>query len=329
MKAFEYVAPRSEAEVLLHLAARPGETEILAGGTDLIGLMNKMVITPDKVVNIEDIATLKTIETDSLGVTIGAAVTLEEVLEHPALKDYPAVLQAIAGINSQQLRAQGTIGGELCQRPRCWYFRTGQGLLAEQGTLVEQGCNEHHAIFGNSGPAKFVSSSRIAPALIALDAELRILGPDPDKESSISAGDLFRTPKTSSQRENTLLPNQFVTHITLPPLGQRRCATYEVRQSEGPDFPLAAAAAALVVRDGIVADCKIVLGQVAPTPWVSWQARQALIGRPLTHDTALSAGQAAVVMATPLSENEYKVQLAQVAVQRAILLAGGLETGGF
>lgn len=328
MKAFEYASPRTEAEVVQLLSAEPGKTEILAGGTDLVGLMKKMIVTPERVVNIMEVPTLKSIdELPDGSVSIGAAVTLDDILAHPYLDMYPAIKQAIRGISSMQLQAQGTLGGEVCQRPRCWFYRNGDGLLS-QG--VAAGANEFHAILGNSGPAKFVNSSRIAPALIALDAQLRVLGPDEDAEQFIPVAEFFRSPQREGQREHVLASNQFVTHIVLPPIAGRTCATYEVRHGEGPDYPLAAAAAALRLNGfGIVQDANVVLGQVAPMPWISQEAIAVLRGRKVDAALAEAAGEAAVSRATPLSQNEYKVQLAKVAVKRAILLAAGYETGGF
>lgn len=329
MRAFEYVAPRHEAEILEFLSPRPGETEILAGGTDLIGLMKKMIVTPKRVVYIEKVASLRQIESDSEGVTIGAAVTLDRIQADPAMAAYPAVLQAIEGIASMQLRSQGTLGGELCQRPRCWYFRDHHGLLAQSGKLVAEGRNEFHAIFGNAGPAKFVCPSRLAPALIALDAQVRVVGPQESDFGLMAVEDLYRTPRSDEQRELMLEPNQFVSHIKLPAPENRLSATYEVRHGEGPDYPLVSAAASLVVESGRVVDCKIVLGQVAPTPWVSQEAGRYLLGKAVSEQTARAAGEAAVSVATPLSRNGYKVRLARTAVQRAILRAAGLPIGGF
>jgi xanthine dehydrogenase YagS FAD-binding subunit len=329
MRAFEYAAPRDEAQVVDLLSSEWGQTEVLAGGTDLIGLMKKLIVTPARVVNIKEVASLRGIEADSQGVRIGATTNLDDLLDSPELDPYPAVKQAIRGINSPQVQAQGTIGGELCHRPRCWYFRNGQGLLAGGGRMVSQGDNRYHAIFANSGPAKFVNASRVAPALIALDARLRIIGPEPDEETMLPLEFFYRAPRAENQRENILQPKQLLTHIMLPPADDALCATYEIRHGEGADAPLAAASAALRVSGGVVTEARIVLGQVAPTPWVSREAADALVGRVLTPDLAREAGDAAVLSATPLSNNGYKVQLARVAVQRAILLAAGWETGGF
>ncbi len=328
MKNFEYAAPRTEAEVLGLLSAAPGQVEILAGGTDLIGLMKKMVVTPDRVVNIMEVPTLKTVdELPDGSVSIGAAVTLDVLLEHPYLDVYPSIKQAIHGISSLQLQSQGTLGGEVCQRPQCWFYRNGMGLVSAD---VANGANRLHAIFGNGGPAKFVNNSRIAPALIALDAKLRVLGPTEQDERLVSVEEFFRVPKRDGDSMLALAPNQIVTHVILPPIAGRTCATYEVRHGEGPDYPLVASSVALHLDAlGTVRAAKVVLGHVAPTPWVSEEAARSIVGRRIDYASAESAGLAAVSRATPLSENEYKVQLAKVAVKRAILLAAGLETGGF
>src|SRR6185295_12306453 len=222
MKSFAYASPTTEGEAL-SLLAEPGEIEILAGGTDLVGLMKKMIITPDLVVNILDIPSLKTIEQlDSGAIAIGAAVTLDEVLAHPYLDPYPAIGQAIQGISSMQLQCQGTIGGEVLQRPQCWYFRGGKA--------VEEGDSRYHAIFGNDGAAKFVSASRIAPALIALNATARVIGPTEEEERFIPIEQLFRVPRHEGERENILGRGQFLTHIVLPDCRSFANATYEVRQ---------------------------------------------------------------------------------------------------
>jgi xanthine dehydrogenase YagS FAD-binding subunit len=329
MKAFEYAAPRNEREVLELLSAERGTTAVLAGGTDLVGLMKKMIVTPDRVVSLKNVDSLRTIDGDSQGVRIGAMATLDELLEHPATEAYTALRQAIAAIGSMQIQSQGTLGGELCQRPRCWYFRDGQGLLADRGRLVAEGDNRYHAIFGNTGPAKFVCPSRLAPALIALGASVRAIGPEDGDETTMPLEDLFRTPKNEQQTEHTLQPNQIVTHVLLPPTEGHSSASYEVQHGAGPDYPLVAAAASIAQTRGIVTDARIVLGQAAPVPWLSNEAAAAIVGLPVNYQTAEAAGDAAVSVATPLSGNEYKAQLARVAVKRALLAAAGLETGGF
>lgn len=329
MKAFDYAEPELEHEVLELLSAVPGETEILAGGTDLVALMKQGIVNPDRVVNIMETPSLRGISADSLGVTLGATTTLAELLAAAELDAYPVIKQAIEGINAVQLQSQGTLGGELCQRPRCWYFRNGHGLLANAGRMVAQGDNRYHAIFGNAGPAKFVHPSRLAPALIALGARLRIIGPTEEDEMMLPLETFFRAPRHEGQREHILSPDQLITHVMLPSAKGLANATYEVRHGEGPDYPLVAAAAALRIEGGLVSRASIVLGHVAPTPWLSSEAERAIVGRPVNRETARAAGEAAVAEATPLSDNVYKVQLARVAAERAILSAAGIETGGF
>lgn len=331
MKNFEYAQPTTEAEAVQLLSDGSRTTEVLAGGTDLVGLMKRMVVSPDRLVNICEIDSLKGIESaDDGGVRIGAAVCLDQVLYHAGLNACPSVKQVIQGISSLQLQAQGTLVGELLRRPNCWYFRNGHGLLADNGRRIVEGDNRFHAILGNRGPAKFVSASRLAPALITLDARVRIIGPEPGQEQIVPLADLYRTPASDAQRETTLQPGQLVTHVILPPHGSDRLsAANEIRHGEGPDQPLAAAAVCLEVAAGTIRRARIVLGQVAPVPWDAVAAAEAVLGLPVDEATAELAGDRAVVGAIPLSDNEYRIQLARVAVKRAVLKAGGLDTGDF
>ncbi len=327
MRDFEYAAPEAETEAVALLSPEPGKTEILAGGTDLIGLMKKMIVTPNRVVDIKGVRSLHGIRPLSEGLMLGAATSLEELCDSPLLDAYPSIKQVLQGVTSLQLQCQSTLGGELCRRPRCWYFRRGHGLLAQRGRLAEEGDNRFHAVFGNGGPAKFVNASRLAPALVALGAEIRVLGPK-DRERFAPLEDLYRTPRDENQRENVLEPNELLTHVRLPAADGLATAAYEVRHGEGPDDPLAAAAVCLRIEAGVVRDAKVVLGQVAPTPWISREARRVLVGQPVSQSIAEAAGDAAASVATPLKDNGYKVQLARVAVKRAVLRATGFETGG-
>lgn len=330
MKNFEFAQPRTEQEALQLLNAQPGHTELLAGGTDLLGLMKKMIITPERVVDIGRIDSLRSIERDVHGqLWIGAGVNLDDYLASPLTDPFPAVKQAVQGINSIQLQAQGTLGGELLRRPQCWYFRDGYGLLAEGGRRVLEGDNRYHAILGNRGAAKFVNASRLAPALISLKAQVRIAGPGEGEEQIVPVEHLFQTPRSDQERENSLQPNQLLTHIIIPEDQGKLSAAYEVRHGEGPDAPLASAAATFALVAGRVQEARVVMGQVAPIPWISAEAERVLVGQPLNDETAEAAGIAAVAGAMALSDNEYKINLAQVAVRRAILRAAGLYSGGF
>lgn len=323
MTDFEYACPDTEQDAVALLAERGPETAILAAGTDLVPLLKASIVQPKRVVDISRIESLRGIEATGDGVTIGALTTLEDVRHSPVLAEFPCLNDVVNEIRAIQIQQNGTLGGDLCHLPNCWYYRKGYGLLARENgrSLAADGDNRYHAIFGNDGPAKFVSASRFAPAFIAWDAQIRIAGPKPQDENWIALQDLYVTPKTDRQGITILKPGQFITHIRLPIAGRRLSASYEVLEMQGLDWPLAAAACSLELEAGVVRSAKVVLGHVAPTPWGSQPATSALIGRPVTPETADQAGAAAVTEATPLWNNEYKVQLAKTAVKRALLRA--------
>ena len=322
MQAFEYASPATVKEAIALLGPKWGEADVLAGGTDLVSLMKDYVHTPRRVVNIKGIKELGGISKAATGLRIGALVTFDELLASVELKPYPAILAAVRGVASPQIRNLGTVGGDLCQRPRCWYFRGGFGLLGrhEGKNLVEEGDNRYHAIFGD-GPAHFVSASSLGPALVALNARITVAGPAGNR--TVTADKFFVSPRSDSEREIAIRSNELVTEITIPAAG--RNATYEVRQKEALDWPLATASVVLGMKGSSVARARIVLGHVAPTPWVAADAEKFLVGKSLTADVAEEAGKTAVSGARPLSGNGYKVQLAKVAVKRALMAAAGVK----
>lgn len=330
MISFEYANPQTEAEALELLGEHGGDTVVLAGGTDTISLLKQDLLTPKRVVDVKNVESMQGVRQVGDGVVIGALATLEDVADSPLLKRYRSLLDVVDGVRSIQIQQSGTIAGDLCHLPNCWYFRNGYGLLGmEKGeSLVATGDNRYHAVFGNTGPAKFVSASRFAPALIAWGARVRIIGPEPDAEELLPLEHFYVTPKTASQGVTVLKPGQLVSHIWLPAAQTIRSATYEVLQLEGLDWPLASAAACVDVAGSVVRDARILMGHVAPTPWVSHEAVRSIVGQPLNEQTAELAGQAAVSHATPLSNNAYKVQLAKTAVKRALLRAVDQLEGG-
>jgi xanthine dehydrogenase YagS FAD-binding subunit len=203
MEPFAYANPSTLKEAVGLLSSRRGEVEILAGGTDLLSLMKNYVAAPQRLVSIKNIAELRGIHSGADGIRIGALTTLQELLDDESIRhDFPALAQAAEGVASMQLRNMGTVGGDLCQRPRCWYFRSGFGLLAQdsQGrSLVTEGDNRYHAILGNRGPAYFVHPSSLAPALIALDARVSIFGPK--GENSMLLKDFFQHRRARTSRK--------------------------------------------------------------------------------------------------------------------------------
>jgi len=323
VRPFEYASAKTKDQAVGLLGTSFDQAEVLAGGSDLLALMKDDVVHPKRLVSIQGIPELREIRPSGSGLSIGALRTLDE-LAHDAevRRRYPALAQALEEAASPQIRNVATLGGNLCQRPRCWYFRGGHGLLAKGPggeSLVVKGDNRYHAILGNTALAHFVSPSTIAPVLVAYGAKVRIHGPKGDREVPVEK--FFRVPQSEAEREHDLQPNEIVTEIVIPPAQGTQGANYEVRQKEAFDWPYATACAVLRMSGGKVESARIVLGHVAPVPWVSEMAARSIRGKSVTAETAAAAGQAAVESAIPLSRNKYKVQVARVAVARALLEA--------
>jgi xanthine dehydrogenase YagS FAD-binding subunit len=299
-----------------------GETEVLAGGTDLLTSLKQELTHPKRVVSLTKISGLKGIQASGDTVTIGAMTTLADFIANGDIrKNFPALVTAAENIGGSQIINMGTIGGDLLQRPRCWYYRQGFGLFGTKDgkALVPAGDNRYHAIFMNDGPAQFVNPSSLAPGLIALDASLTVAGGS--GERNVSAAGFFTVPKNESDREYALKPNEVLTAITIPLKGLKN-ATYEIRQRRGLDWPMVTASVAYAVEGGKAADARVVLGHVAPVPYLSEKAASALNGtNPADADEMKKVGAAAAEGATPLSQNAYKIQQVKVAVRRAIAAA--------
>jgi xanthine dehydrogenase YagS FAD-binding subunit len=320
MKSFEYAAPKTLKEATSLLADTWGKTELLAGGTDLVTALKQGVTQPERVISLKHLKELKGVHAKREEIVIGATTTLIEFIEHRDVqKHFPSLVAAAEGVGSAQMLSVGTVGGDLCQRPRCWYFRNGYGLLARQGdtSLARDGDNRYHAIFGNDGPALFVSASSLGPALVALGAEITLAGP---ASRTVPASEFFRTPKNDTERETALKPNEILTEIHIP-IRELKNATYEVRHRHGFDWPYVTASVAFAVKEGSISDARVVLGHVAPVPWNSASASGALNNATVSEAVAARCGEAAAQGATPLSGNAYKVQMVKAAVKRAVLAA--------
>ena len=323
MRPFEYLSPNSRTQAISLLGAAWGSSEILAGGTDLLALMKDDVLGPKRLINIKDIKDLHGVSFNAQGLRIGALTTLGALADDENVKrNYPALAEALLEAASPQIRNLATLGGNLCQRPRCWYFRNGLGLLPKDESgkeLVADGENRYHAILGNEGPAKFISPSTVVPILIAYGARIRLEGPQGKRELPLE--EFYVIPKNENEREHNLRPNEIVTEVLIPTATGVKAAHYEVRQKEVFDWPLAVAGVALKMRGSNVESARVVLGYVAPVPWPSPEAERALAGNPVTKDTAQKAAEAALANARPLSHNAYKVKLARVSVTRAVMKA--------
>lgn len=323
MKAFAYSSPATPEDAVRHLAG-PGTVEALSGGTDLISRMKDYVTSPDRVVYLKDVKALgKIAETAGGGLEIGAGARLADLVADPAVrKRFPALWQATVEVGTPQIRNMATVGGNLLQRPRCWYFRNGFGLLATKDgkSLVREGDNRYHAIFMTDGDALFVSPSSLAVPLVALNAQATVLGAN--GERTIPVEQLYRVPRPGDERELALAPGELLTRVTIPQ-GVGRNAAYEVRQKQAHDWPLAMAAVNLTMDGDSVSDARVVLYGVAPIPWRSEPAEKAIKGGPITRERAEAAAASAVEGARPLSTNGYKVALVKTVVKRALLDAAG------
>ena len=319
LPGFSYARPRNLREALQLLSA-PG-ARVHAGGTDLLGCLRDGVFGADTLVSLSGLPDLRGIRrAPDGGVVIGAMTTLSQVAAHPEIAEgYPALAQAAAAAASPQLRNQGTIGGNICQRPRCWYFR-GDFHCARKGgekCFAVEGENQFHCIFG--GDVCFiVHPSDTAPALVALDAIVRITGPNGSR--SVPAERFFVLPETDYTRENVLTSGEIVTEVVLPPQARGTRGTYRKVRARGSwDFALAGAAVVATVSEGRVDRARIVLSGAAPSPWRVPEAERVIVGQRLTAGVARKAGTTAVKGAEPLAENAYKIELLRGAVEEALL----------
>ena len=320
MKAFAYVNATNEREAIAALTgATRGRLLPMAGGMDLLGMMKDYIVSPDRVVSIKNLD--QAIASAGGGLRIGAAVKIADLAEHAeAKKLYPALVTAAEGVGTPQIRNLGTVGGNIMQRPRCWYFRNEEFNCLKKGgsrCFAVDGENQYHAIFGD-GPCHIVHPSSLAVPVIAYGGRFRVVGPSGARE--IDAGQFFQLPNANLYGETVLQPDEIVTHVLLPAPGQRSAA-YEVRFKQSHDWPLAAASVNLVMSGSTVKSARIVMGAVAPIPWRVPAAERVLAGKTITEAVAVEAANAAVAGARPMSGNAYKIQIAKTAVKRAIVAA--------
>ena len=320
MKAFAYVNATNEKEALAALAkAERGRLLPMAGGMDLLGLMKDYIVSPERVVSIRNLD--QTIAAADGGLRIGAAVKIADLAEHAqARRLYPALITAAEDVGTPQIRNVGTVGGNIMQRPRCWYFRNEEFNCLKKGgsrCFAVEGENQYHAIFGD-GPCHIVHPSSLAVPVIAYGGRFRVAGPNGARE--IDAGQFFQMPNQNLYGETVLQPSEIITHVLLPAPGQRS-ATYEVRFKQSHDWPLAAASVNLVMSGATVKSARVVMGAVAPVPWRAQAAERVLTGKAITEAVATEAANAALAGARPMTGNAYKIQIAKTAVKRAIMAA--------
>ena len=331
MKAFEWTNPTTvnEAVKMLTVAA-PGDIDEaprpIAGGQDLLTTMKDYTSRPVRVVNLKNIRGLDRITLNSRGLTIGALVTLTELEEHAGVRrSFPGLAEAANSIATPQIRNLGTVGGNLCQRPRCWYFRLEEvNCLKKGGTecYAASGENKYNAIFGG-GPSFIVHPSDLAPMLLALGASVTVVGTAGRRV--IPLDKFFTLPSEGDiRRENVLKNEEIITEITVPTSPVAARSTYlKFKERESLDFALASAAVAVQVgANRTVRDARIVLGGVAPVPWRVPAAEKFVTGKSLTPDVLAETAKLALADAQPLEKNAYKVPLTQTLVRRALAKVG-------
>lgn len=299
---------------------------VKAGGIDLLDLMKEDLFKPLRLINLRGIPGLDTIVEESDGsVRIGALATLAQVARHPAVRArYSALADAVGQSASPQIRQVATLGGNLLQRPRCWYFRSAAHHCARKGgasCFAFAGENQYHAIFDHRGCA-IVHPSTAATALVALGAKLEIAAAQSAKRE-VAVEDFFVLPQVDVHRENDLKPGEILTAITLPALpGSARSVHLKQGERDSFDWPLADVAVVLDVDPGQhCRSASIVLGAVSPVPRRAKAAEAALLGRQIDEKTADAAAAAAMADASPLTKNAYKVPIVQTLIRRAILVA--------
>ena len=330
MKAFANQNARTpeEAVALAQEALSNGRAVSFAsGGTDLLQLVKDGVVNrpgsgePDVLVNLKTVEGLDQVASRGQdGVTVGGLVTLDALSEHALIRDRFTVLaEAAESVATPQIRKAGTVAGNVCQRPWCWYYRNGFPCYKAGGNQCFSviGENQLHAIFGG-GPSYIVHPSDVAPALVALDASFRIVGPG--GERTLSGSDFFVLPRQDAEHENVLGDEEVLISVDLPTPGNGVRSTYhKVMDREAWTHSLVSAAVVLEMNGDVCRGARIVLGGVAPIPWRVQEAENVLVGQRVTPELAREAAAAAVAGARPLSKNAYKVPLTREVVERTVL----------
>jgi xanthine dehydrogenase YagS FAD-binding subunit len=321
MKNFKIAQPRSIEDVTSLLSAKKERYYLMAGGTDLIGEIKDNIVEPDVVVDLSSLANLSFIRKEKNGVRIGALTTVAELAQDQMIKkEYPGLHQAANSLASPQLRNVGTVGGNLCQRPRCWYYRDSGVICRKKGgsrCYAYRGRNRYHAILGG-GLCYIVHPSDLAPMLIALEAEISIHSDRGEK--TIPLEDFFILPKTNVHKENILEPGEIITEIRIPPSQTGEKSTYlKLKERETWDFAVVSAAVKGTPSKGVFQKIKIVLGGVAPAPWRMKKAEDMIKGKKATEDLLREAARVELKEANPLEENGYKKDLVETALYRATL----------
>lgn len=321
MKEFKIAQPQSLDQVSSLLSQQAG-SPLMAGGTDLLDEIKNKIFAPEVVIDLKSVPDLSTIKTDKTHVSVGALTSISDLAENPIIQEqFPGLVEAALSLASPQLRNVGTVGGNLCQRPRCWYYRDPDTICRKKGgsrCYALRGRNRYHAIFGG-GICYIVHPSDLAPALISLDADVTINGPA-GKKHTLKLEDFFALPQKNVQKENILEPNQIVSEIRIPlPEKGTTSAYYKFKERGTWDFAVVSTALSGMVSNGVFTDLKIVLGGVAPIPWRLKKAEDLIRGKKLSEEVIKQGAKEALADARPLEENGYKMDLLEAVLYTVLI----------
>jgi xanthine dehydrogenase YagS FAD-binding subunit len=325
MRPFEFIEPTTLAEVVRVLHTGAGQAHLMAGGSDLLGELKDDVMHYERLVSLAGLPELRAIHQDETGLRLGALVTLDELEYEPRLQGpYSILAEAARGVATPEIRRQGTLGGNLCQRPRCLYYRSAlTPCLKKGGTDCPAAAGPYQdylSIMG--GPDCFsVHASDLAPPLIALGGHVVLTGTT--GERTLPLAQFFAGPERDVQRENVLAEDEVLTAVILPsPVTDWRGTYLKARERTAGDFPLVSVALGYALNNGAIRHVRMVLGGVAPVPWRSPQAEAVLEGQSPSPELAARAAQAALAEARPLNHNAFKVEIGRALIARAILAVG-------
>ena len=323
MKALINENPRDlrQAITMAEQARANGQQAMIAGGgSDLLGMVKERIVLPDVLIHLRAIKGLDQVTPAAASVNIGGQITLDALSRHPLiLREYAVLAEAAGSVATPQIRNAGTLAGNVCQRPWCWYFRNGFPCFKAGGKTCfsVNGENQFHAIFGG-GPSFIVHPSDTAPALVALDARFRIIGPK--GERTVPASDFFVLPKQNAAHENSLADDEMLASIDIPAARPGTRSTYhKVLDRDAWTHAVVSAAVVLEMDKDVCRSARVVLGGVAPIPWRVPSAEALLAGQRITQGLAAKAAKSALAGATPLAKNAYKVPLTREIVQRTVL----------
>lgn len=327
MNKFEYAQPKSIEEVF-HYLDEPGSV-IKAGGIDILDLMKENILSPKRLVNIRNLSELNFVrENEDGSISLGPNITISELSDNEIIRKYfPALSDAAGMIATPQIRNSATLGGNLCQRPRCWYFRSIDFDCArKEGNhcFALFGENKYHAVLGTQNGCAIVHPSGTAVALMALNAELVIS--DGTNVNRLNLSEFYVSPAENITKETVLKHNELITEVIIPKESINYKNHYiKLKEKQSFDWPLADVAVALKMNGKMCEHASVILGSAAPIPWKSREAEAVLSGKTITKELARKAGEASMQEAYPLAENKYKINLFKTIVYRAVCEAAGIK----